>query len=444
MAEVQAEDDAADTQKQDDAARKAKAAVAAAKARAAAVAARMSARMAARVRATARAKAKAAKARAAAEGAARVAAAAPKKETASWDAIAKWGLLPKEDTRGKPACAMPAALVHGSRSYGYGLEGCPAGAFCAAYTCDTGFAFASSTAEAAAANAAAAAAAAAAGLNGTSGLGGGGLVVTAEAMAWAVARKAGGGSDDGDDSPLILMCEHVHVAEGGKVSEQRRWEWRGGAGIPRCACSTSPHAFLAAGPPALLGQPTANGADTKPGAGTAAPDALGTGTGSVSVRFAAPVAPAAVGQQCTEYTAVSTPGDRAASGHSSPLRVTGLLLNQSYSFVVYATDAAGRRSDPSAESSPALSPDNRPPSQLRYSTLYVVAVVAEKIGQPNRPSYVGSTLTSFRTHPQLPKGMWIDPATGAIGGAPAHVQNRTRYPRPAPARRTQWLVLVLD
>ena len=69
--------------------------------------------------------------------------------------------------------------------------------------------------------------------------------------------------------------------------------------------------------------------------------------GAATVAFTA----AGTGPAATSYTAVSTPGSFTATGSSSPLTVTGLQSSTSYTFVVYATNAAGNSANSSASNS---------------------------------------------------------------------------------------------
>jgi hypothetical protein len=69
--------------------------------------------------------------------------------------------------------------------------------------------------------------------------------------------------------------------------------------------------------------------------------------GAATVSFA----PSASGDPATSYTVISTPGSFSATGTSSPLLVTGLQSNTSYTFKVYATNAAGNSPESTASSS---------------------------------------------------------------------------------------------
>lgn len=70
------------------------------------------------------------------------------------------------------------------------------------------------------------------------------------------------------------------------------------------------------------------------------------------------------GSRITSYTVTASPGGVTASGSDSPLRVTGLVNDTSYTFTVTATNSQGT-SDPSAPSAPVTphAPDNTNPGQ---------------------------------------------------------------------------------
>jgi len=71
--------------------------------------------------------------------------------------------------------------------------------------------------------------------------------------------------------------------------------------------------------------------------------------GAATVTFSAPTTGNTVG--ITSYTATSSPGGYTASGASSPLTVTGLQSNTSYTFTVTATNAYGTSVASSASAS---------------------------------------------------------------------------------------------
>ena len=71
--------------------------------------------------------------------------------------------------------------------------------------------------------------------------------------------------------------------------------------------------------------------------------------GAATITFTAPTTGNTVG--ITSYTATSSPGGYTASGASSPLTVTGLQSNTSYTFTVTATNSYGTSSASSASAS---------------------------------------------------------------------------------------------
>jgi hypothetical protein len=81
---------------------------------------------------------------------------------------------------------------------------------------------------------------------------------------------------------------------------------------------------------------------TKPGSPTGV-SAVDVGTGRAYNNGAATVSftPSTSGDTAASYTVTSTPGSYSASGTSSPIVVTGLQSNTSYTFKVFASNAAG-------------------------------------------------------------------------------------------------------
>lgn len=74
-----------------------------------------------------------------------------------------------------------------------------------------------------------------------------------------------------------------------------------------------------------------------------------TGTTTATVAFAAPLSNG--GQTITSYTATSTPGNISVTGSTSPITVTGLTPNTSYTFTVSATNVDGNSGPSSASNS---------------------------------------------------------------------------------------------
>jgi hypothetical protein len=91
---------------------------------------------------------------------------------------------------------------------------------------------------------------------------------------------------------------------------------------------------------------------TKPGSPTGV-SAIDVGTergynnGAATVTFT----PALDGDLATSFTVTSTPGSYTATGSSSPIVVPGLQSNTSYTFKVFATNAAGNSTESTASSS---------------------------------------------------------------------------------------------
>lgn len=81
--------------------------------------------------------------------------------------------------------------------------------------------------------------------------------------------------------------------------------------------------------------------------------AVDVGTGRAYNNGAATVSfvPSTEGDSATSYTVTSTPGSYSATGTSSPIVVTGLQSNTSYTFKVFATNAAGNSTESIASSS---------------------------------------------------------------------------------------------
>jgi hypothetical protein len=81
--------------------------------------------------------------------------------------------------------------------------------------------------------------------------------------------------------------------------------------------------------------------------------AVDVGTGRAYNNGAATVSftPSLSGDSATSYTVISTPGSFSATGTSSPLLVTGLQSNTSYTFKIYATNAAGNSAESVSSSS---------------------------------------------------------------------------------------------
>lgn len=120
---------------------------------------------------------------------------------------------------------------------------------------------------------------------------------------------------------------------------------------------------------------------------------VGTGraynNGAATVTFTA----AASGAPATSFTAVSTPGSYTATGASSPLTVTGLQSNTSYTFHVYASNAVG----PSANS--ASSNSITATTVPQAPTIGTITSNTSSTGRMNVPYTAGAdggkTVTTF-------------------------------------------------
>ena len=91
---------------------------------------------------------------------------------------------------------------------------------------------------------------------------------------------------------------------------------------------------------------------SKPGLPTGV-SAIDVGTGRAYNNGAATVSftPSPSGDAAASYTVTSTPGSFSATGTSSPIVVTGLQSNTSYTFKVYASNAAGNSTESIASDS---------------------------------------------------------------------------------------------
>jgi hypothetical protein len=74
-----------------------------------------------------------------------------------------------------------------------------------------------------------------------------------------------------------------------------------------------------------------------------------SGAAAASITFTAPVTNG--GSAVTSYTVVSSPGGLTASGASSPITVSGLISDTTYTFTVYATNQYGNSPDSSPSNS---------------------------------------------------------------------------------------------
>jgi hypothetical protein len=134
---------------------------------------------------------------------------------------------------------------------------------------------------------------------------------------------------------------------------------------------------------------------TKPSAPTGV-SAVDVGTGRAFNNGAATISfiPSTSGDPATSYTVVSTPGSYSATGVSSPIVVTGLQSNTSYTFTVSATNAAGTSSSSTASDSITATTVPEAPT-LNSVTYGFEKLTASFTTNANG----GKSITSFTTTP---------------------------------------------
>jgi hypothetical protein len=111
--------------------------------------------------------------------------------------------------------------------------------------------------------------------------------------------------------------------------------------------------------------------------------------GAATITFTAPTTGNTVG--ITSYTATSSPGGYTASGASSPLTVTGLQSNTSYTFTVTATNAYGTSSASSASASITATTVPDTPAAPTVSSTDVVTWTAPATGGKAITGYTWSS-----------------------------------------------------
>jgi hypothetical protein len=123
--------------------------------------------------------------------------------------------------------------------------------------------------------------------------------------------------------------------------------------------------------------------------------------GAATVTFT----PSAAGDPATSYTVTSTPGSYSATGTSSPIVVTGLQSNTSYTFKVYASNAAGNSAESAASSSITATTVPQAPTltSLTFGYQRLTASFTEN-------ATGGKAISSFTT---TPSG-----ASGTVGSSP--------------------------
>jgi hypothetical protein len=139
---------------------------------------------------------------------------------------------------------------------------------------------------------------------------------------------------------------------------------------------------------------------------------VGTGRayndGAATVTFT----PSAAGDPAESYTVTSTPGSYSATGTSSPIVVTGLQSNTSYTFKVFATNPAGNSLESPASSSITATTVPQAPTLSSVTFGYqrlTASFTANATG--------GKAISSFTT---TPSG-----ANGTVGSSPVTLSSLT-------------------
>ena len=132
----------------------------------------------------------------------------------------------------------------------------------------------------------------------------------------------------------------------------------------------------------------------------AAPDApvigsASAGNAQATVSFSIP---ASNGAAITGYTVTSSPGGVIATGTSSPITVTGLTNNTSYTFTVTATNSAGT-SVPSSSSNAVTPAIPQAPAQVTGLNAY--GTNQQVLLSWVKPSDGGSTITDYKVEYKL-------------------------------------------
>jgi hypothetical protein len=130
--------------------------------------------------------------------------------------------------------------------------------------------------------------------------------------------------------------------------------------------------------------------------------------GAATVTFT----PSAAGDPAVSYTVTSTPGSYSATGTSSPIVVTGLQSNTSYTFKVFASNAAGNSAESPASSSITATTVPEAPT-LTSVTFGFERLVASFTTNATG----GKAISSFTT---TPSG-----ANGTVGSSPVTLSSLT-------------------
>lgn len=139
--------------------------------------------------------------------------------------------------------------------------------------------------------------------------------------------------------------------------------------------------------------------------------------GAATVTFT----PAAGGAAATSFTVTSSPGGLTASGSSSPLTVTGLQSNTSYTFLVKATNAAG--DSPNSGSTSAITATTVPQAPTIGSSS--VPAVSQRVDVSFTANATGGKAVSTFTATSSPSSI-----TGSNASSPISVtglSNGTGY-----------------
>jgi hypothetical protein len=154
---------------------------------------------------------------------------------------------------------------------------------------------------------------------------------------------------------------------------------------------------------------------SKPGIPTSI-TAVDVGTGRAYNDGAATISfsPSLSGDSAISYTVVSTPGSLSATGTSSPIVVTGLQSDTSYTFKVYATNPAGNSAESAASSSITATTVPQAPTISTVDFGFEKLLVNYTAGATGGKAV--SAYTATRTGPATASGSSPITFTGLTGG----------------------------
>jgi hypothetical protein len=154
---------------------------------------------------------------------------------------------------------------------------------------------------------------------------------------------------------------------------------------------------------------------SKPGIPTSI-TAVDVGTGRAYNDGAATISftPSLSGDSATSYTVVSTPGSFSSTGTSSPIVVTGLQSDTSYTFKVYATNPAGNSAESAASSSITATTVPQAPTISTVDFGFEKLLVNYTSGATGGKAV--SAYTATRTGPATASGSSPITFTGLTGG----------------------------